>query len=147
MYGTPVPQLPNAGLNDWELALTHVSNNALLNTLFVLIIADIITGISKSIITHTVDSSIGKKGLTIHFAIILLVGLLYPWAIAIGYQWLGDSILSLWIFMYSTSIVENIGQMGLPLPHFIKDRLNKFGEEMENQEPHDENDNVNKGDK
>lgn len=146
MYQNPVP-LPNAGFADWLFAIDHVGNNALLNTLFVLIIADIITGISKSIITHTVDSSIGKKGLTIHFAIILLVGLLYPWSIAIGYQWLGDSIISLWIFMYATSIVENIGQMGLPLPHFIKDRLNKFGEEMENQEPHDENDNVNKGDK
>lgn len=146
MYQNPVP-LPNAGFADWEFAIMHVGNNALLNTLFVLIIADVITGISKSVITHTVDSSIGKKGLTIHFAIILLVGLLYPWAIAIHYQWVGDSILSLWIFMYSTSIVENIGQMGLPLPHFIKDRLNKFGEDMENQEPHDENDNINKGDK
>lgn len=145
MYGTPIP-LPHAGFTDWEFAIEHVGSNTLLNTLFILIIADVITGIAKSIITHCVDSSIGKKGLAIHFTIILLVALLYPWSIAINYQWLGDSVLSLWIFMYATSIVENIGQMGLPLPNFIKDRLNKFGQEAKTQEPKQENDNV-KGDK
>lgn len=147
MYGTPVPvPLPHAGFAEWELAIEHIGNNTLLNTLFILIIADVITGIAKSIVTHSVDSSIGKKGLAIHFTIILLVALLYPWSIAINYQWLGDSVLSLWIFMYATSIVENIGQMGLPLPNFIKDRLNKFGQDAENQEPKQENDNE-KGDK
>lgn len=145
MYGTPVP-LPNAGFTDWQFAIEHVGNNTLLNTLFILIIADVITGIAKSIITNCVDSSIGKKGLAIHFTIILLVALLYPWSIAINYQLLGDSVLSLWIFMYATSIVENVGQMGLPLPKFIKKRLNKFGQDMENQEPKQENDNE-KGDK
>jgi len=138
MYGTPIP-LPHAGFTEWEFAIEHVGSNTLLNTLFILIIADVITGIAKSIITHCVDSSIGKKGLAIHFTIILLVALLYPWSIAINYQWLGDSVLSLWIFMYATSIVENIGQMGLPLPNFIKDRLNKLSDYAENGEPKKEN--------
>lgn len=138
MYGDPIP-LPNAGFSEWLFAIDHVGNNALLNTLFILIIADVITGIAKSIITHCVDSSIGKKGLAIHFTIILLVALLYPWSIAINYQWLGDSVLSLWIFMYATSIVENVGQMGLPLPRVLKDRLNKFGTSSENGQPKQEN--------
>lgn len=142
MYGT----LPSAGFTQWEFAMAHMGSNTLLNTLFILIIADVITGIAKSIINHCVDSSIGKKGLAIHFTIILLVALLYPWSIAIHYQWLGDSVLSLWTFMYATSIVENVGQMGLPLPNFIKDRLNKFGQEMATQEPKQENDSA-KGDK
>ena len=142
MYGT----LPNAGFTQWEFAIAHMGSNTLLNTLFILIIADVITGVAKSIINHCVDSSIGKKGLAIHFTIILLVALLYPWSIAIHYQWLGDSVLSLWTFMYATSIVENVGQMGLPLPNFIKDRLNKFGQDMATQEPKQENDSV-KGDK
>lgn len=141
MYGAPV--LPNVGPLAWVDAMEHLDNNALLFTLAVLIIADVITGIAKSIITSTTDSSVGKKGFAIHVTVILLVGILYPWSIAIGYKWLGDSVLSVWIFMYATSITENVGQMGLPLPHFIKDRLNKLNDEAENQEPHDEN----KGDK
>jgi len=135
--------LPNVGPLAWVDAMEHLDKNALLFTLAVLIIADVITGIAKSIITSTTDSSVGKKGFAIHVTVILLVGILYPWSMAIGYKWLGDSVLSVWIFMYATSITENVGQMGLPLPHFIKDRLNKLNDMAENHEPNDEN----KGDK
>jgi len=140
MYGVP---MPNVGPLAWVDAMEHLDKNALLFTLAVLIIADVITGIAKSIITSTTDSSVGKKGFAIHVTVILLVGILYPWSMAIGYKWLGDSVLSVWIFMYATSITENVGQMGLPLPHFIKDRLNKLNDMAENHEPNDEN----KGDK
>lgn len=139
MYGTPV--LPNVGPFAWVDAMEHLDKNALLFTLAILIIADVITGIAKSIITSTTDSSVGKKGFAIHVTVILLVGILYPWSIAIGYKWLGDSVLSVWIFMYATSITENVGQMGLPLPHFLKDRLNKLNDVSENSEPTQENKN------
>jgi len=137
MYGSP--PLPNAGFAEWLFATMHMGNNALLNTLFVLIFADIVTGVSKSYITSTTDSSVGKKGFAIHVTIILLVLLLYPWSIAIHYQWVGDSVLIVWIFMYATSIVENVGQMGLPLPDFIKQRLNKLKSDSLEYEPKDEN--------
>jgi len=131
--------LPNVGPMNWIDAMEHLDTNPLLFTLAVLIFADVITGISKSLVTSTTDSSIGKKGFAIHITIILLVWLLYPWSIAIGYKWVGDAVLWLWIFMYATSITENVGQMGLPLPHFIKDRLNKLNDYAENGEPKKEN--------
>ena len=131
--------LPNVGPMNWIDAMEHLDTNPLLFTLAVLILADVITGISKSLVTSTTDSSIGKKGFAIHITIILLVWLLYPWSIAIGYKWVGDAVLWLWIFMYATSITENVGQMGLPLPRFIKDRLNKRSDYAENGEPKKEN--------
>jgi toxin secretion/phage lysis holin len=131
--------LPNVGPMNWIDAMEHLDTNPLLFTLAVLILADVITGISKSLVTSTTDSSIGKKGFAIHITIILLVWLLYPWSIAIGYKWVGDAVLWLWIFMYATSVTENVGQMGLPLPRFIKDRLNKFSNRAENGEPKKEN--------
>jgi len=137
MYGTP--PLPNAGWTEWLFATMHMEHNTLLFTLLILIFADIVTGVSKSYITSTTDSSVGKKGFAIHVTIIILVFLLYPWSIAINYKWVGDSVLIVWIFMYATSIVENVGQMGLPLPHFIKDRLNKLNDYAENGEPKKEN--------
>jgi len=136
--------LPNVGPMNWIDAMEHLDTNPLLFTLAVLIFADVITGISKSLVTSTTDSSIGKKGLVIHITIILLVWLLYPWSIAIGYEWVGDAVLWLWIFMYATSITENVGQMGLPLPRFIKDRLNKLNDYAENGEPKKENKEANK---
>lgn len=131
--------LPNVGPMNWIDAMEHLDTNPLLFTLAVLILADVITGISKSLVTSTTDSSIGKKGFAIHITIILLVWLLYPWSIAIGYEWVGDAVLWLWIFMYATSITENVGQMGLPLPRFIKDRLNKLNDYAENGKPKKEN--------
>lgn len=131
--------MPNVGPLDWIFAMEHLDKNPLLFTLAVLIVADVITGISKSWVTSTTDSSIGKKGFAIHITIILLVWLLYPWSIAIGYKWVGDSFLYLWIFVYSTSIIENAGQMGLPVPNFIKGRLNKLNNQAENEEPKQEN--------
>lgn len=131
--------LPNVGPINWIDAMEHLDKNALLFTLAVLIFADVITGISKSLVTSTTDSGIGKKGFAIHITIILLVWLLYPWSIAIGYKWVGDAVLWLWIFMYATSITENVGQMGLPLPQFIKDRLSKLSQDAENSEPKKEN--------
>ena len=135
MYAT----LPNVGPINWIDAMEHLDKNPLLFTLAVLIFADMITGISKSLVTSTTDSSIGKKGFAIHITIILLVWLLYPWSIAIGYKWVGDAVLWLWIFMYATSITENVGQMGLPLPQFIKDRLSRLSQDAENGEPKKEN--------
>lgn len=136
--------MPNAGPVDWIFAMEHLDKNPLLFTLGVLILADVITGIAKSLITSTTDSSIGKKGFAIHITVILLVWLLYPWSIAINYRWIGDAVLTVWIFMYATSIVENVGQMGLPLPHFIKDRLNKLNNLSDEIEPKDENKESNK---
>lgn len=136
MYGMP---LPNVGPMGWLDALEHLDKNALLFTLAVLILADIVTGVAKSYITSTTDSTVGKRGLVIHLTVILLVWLLYPWSIAIGYKWVGDAVLWAWIFMYATSITENVGQMGLPLPHFIKDKLNKLNDISENDEPEQEN--------
>jgi len=136
MYGIP---LPNVGAMGWLYAFEHLNKNALLFTLAVLILADIVTGVAKSYVTSTTDSTVGKKGLVIHLTVILLVWLLYPWSIAIGYKWVGDAVLWAWIFMYATSITENVGQMGLPLPHFIKDKLNKLNNISENDEPEQEN--------
>lgn len=136
MYGIP---LPNVGAMGWLYAFEHLDKNALLFTLAVLILADIVTGVAKSYVTSTTDSTVGKKGLVIHLTVILLVWLLYPWSIAIGYKWVGDAVLWAWIFMYATSITENVGQMGLPLPHFIKDKLNKLNNISENDEPEQEN--------
>lgn len=139
MYDS-TPVLPQVGIMDYLIAGQHLlDKNPIIMTLLILIFVDVATGITKSIVTSTTDSSIGKKGFSKHVTIIILMWLLYPLSVVLNYQWVGDLAAYGYIYVYAVSIIENLGQMGLPVPQVLKSRLNKLGHDTLDGEPKQEN--------
>ncbi|MCH4016738.1 phage holin family protein [Pediococcus pentosaceus] len=87
------------------------------------VILDIGTGMAKGIInqrTGKLNSTKGLFGLIKHSTVIFLILLIYPFMNAIGFQPTADALLIFYIATYAISVVENLGQMEVPFPDFIK---------------------------
>ena len=112
--------------------INAVVNNEYLYILFLFIIFDIVTGTLKAFSTNTVYSKINKKGITIHVTVFLFC-IFFSWAFYIFKVTEYTNILIMfYIVSYGLSIIENVGQMGLPLPkwlidkfHILQDRTNE----------------------
>ena len=111
VFKAPVVFLVMGVLVDWDVAL---------QLLLTVIFLDYITGICKAIYSKKLDSSVGVKG------IVKKVGYLIVVAMSQGLDQInGDigAIRTLIIYFFianeSLSILENWGNMGLPLPKKI----------------------------
>lgn len=97
------------------------SDNLLIMLLVVMII-DYLTGICKAIINKKLNSIVGLKGIIKKFGYLLIIAL----SVLID-KILGDpsaiSALVIYFFIANEgiSILENWGQMGLPLPSKLKE--------------------------
>ena len=104
-------------------------DNMLIEWLVWAIVIDIVTGFFKSIITHRTTSSKGTAGLLKHAAVIILTLTVYPMLELCGLGQAGDSLVFFFFLFYLVSIVENWGQMGLPLPSWVKDHIYKLSKD------------------
>ena len=92
--------------------------------LLTLIVLDYITGIIKAYINKDLSSSIGFKGIVKKVSVLILVAL----AVLVD-KITGETgaIRTLVIYYFvaneGLSIIENLGQAGLPIPKAIKDAL------------------------
>lgn len=92
-----------------------------------LIMFDIFTGLAKAlIIKKNGDSTKGLLGLVKHLLVALLVVVAYPYLVVIGLQEIATTFVLFYIAMYGISVIENLGQLGIPIPTFIKDRFAKL---------------------
>ncbi|MCK1244903.1 phage holin family protein [Streptococcus uberis] len=87
-------------------------------TIFVCL--DIITGLVKGITNKKANSTKGLTGIIKHFLVVLLVYLVYPYLILMGVKPVGFAFVLFFIAVYGISILENWGQIGLPMPAFVK---------------------------
>jgi toxin secretion/phage lysis holin len=109
-----------------------VIKNEYIYVLFLFIIFDIITGTLKAFSNNTIYSKINKKGITNHITIFLFC-IFFSWVFYIfKINEYANVLLLFYIVSYGLSIIENIGQMGLPLPqwlvekfHILQDETNK----------------------
>ncbi|EAG4634112.1 holin [Listeria monocytogenes] len=113
-----------------NLALLH-QFQLLLNDLFVQVfmfsvLFDIATGMAKGIAGKQGNSTKGLLGIVKHMLITILVLIAYPYMKLLHLDTLAISFISFYILAYDISIMENWGQLGLPLPSFIKDHLEKL---------------------
>ena len=92
----------------------------------ILIFFDFLTGVLKSIKLKKTNSSIGLSGLIKHIGVLLSI------IIIIGIYYFNENIytnFSLYTFVvflyyfYALSIVENLVEIGVPIPNFIKNRF------------------------
>ena len=126
------------GVTLGSILLDTVIENEYLYVLLIFIIFDIITGTLKAFSTNTVYSKINKKGITKHITIFLFC-IFFSWVFFIlKVKEYANVLLLFYIASYGLSIIENMIQMGLPLPQWLKDKFqvlrdvtNKGGESDE----------------
>ncbi|HWQ58310.1 MAG TPA: phage holin family protein [Clostridia bacterium] len=90
---------------------------------------DYVTGVTKAAILKKLDSSTGFRGLGKKLFIFALValGTMVDRVIPEANGAIRSAVMVFYIANEGLSILENAGEMGLPLPKALKDALKKFG--------------------
>lgn len=106
--------------------------SVLLGILMVFVITDYITGMTAAWIKHELSSEVGFKGIYKKVLIFVIVAMAHLADVALG---LNAVIMSASIFFYLAneliSILENAGEMGLPVPSILKKAIALFKEKSE----------------
>lgn len=101
------------------------------------IIIDIITGFAKSVVTHHTTSRKGTTGLIKHGVLLLIMLTLYPMLDANGMNSAADTFVSFYCLFYGVSIIENLGQMGVPFPSWVKKYIYKLSDDYKEDMKHE----------
>ena len=118
--------------------INTVVNNQYLYVLLFFIIFDILTGTLKAFSTNTVYSKINKHGITNHITIFLFC-FFFSWIFSIfDVNEYSNILIMFYIGSYGLSIIENVGQMGLPLPKWLVDKFTELQDETNRGEESDE---------
>lgn len=115
-----------------ELYLEHfvkLIDNPVFFAFFLIVITDILTGFLKSLIAKNTTSSKGISGLIKHSTLLLIASVLYPYLDIYGAGGMADTLLVFYILFYAISIVENLGEMGIPVPMWLKKYIYKLSDE------------------
>lgn len=103
-----------------------------------IVVADIITGFLKSLVTKKTSSRKGTDGLIRHGVLLLIIITLYPMLDINGLRSAGDTLIIFYILFYAVSIIENLGQMGVPVPDFVKQYIYKLSDEYVHEDKNEE---------
>lgn len=115
-----------------ELYLEHfvkLIDNPVFFAFFLIVITDILTGFLKSLIAKNTTSSKGISGLIKHSTLLLIASVSYPYLDIYGAGGMADTLLVFYILFYAISIVENLGEMGIPVPTWLKKYIYKLSDE------------------
>ena len=118
--------------------INTIVNNQYLYVLLFFIIFDILTGTLKAFSTNTVYSKINKHGITNHITIFLFC-FFFSWIFSIfDVNEYSNILIMFYIGSYGLSIIENVGQMGLPLPKWLVDKFIELQDETNRGEESNE---------
>lgn len=115
-----------------ELYFEHFEkliDNPVFFAFFLMVLIDILTGFLKSMVSKKTTSSKGIGGLIKHSTLLLVVCMLYPFCDIYGASGMADTLLIFYILFYAISIVENLGEMGIPVPEWLKKYIYKLSDE------------------
>ena len=110
--------------------------DGLLYTLIALIIIDYISGVLVAIAEKKLSSEVGFKGIAKKVAILSLVavGHLLDDAVLGGGAVVRNAVIFFYIANEGISILENTGNLGLPLPNKLKTILKQLSDEEDNED-------------
>ena len=129
-------------MNDILIKIETVMKNEYLYVLIIFIIFDIITGILKAYSNNTLNSKINRKGITTHISIFLFVTF-FSWVFqVINASEYSNILIMFYIASYGLSIIENMGQMGLPLPKWLSVKFKVLQDEMNEEEVKNETEGI-----
>lgn len=109
--------------------LTRLIDNPVFFAFFLAVLIDVMTGFVKSLVNKKTSSSKGIGGLVKHSTLLLIVCMLYPYLDIYGASGMADTLLIFYILFYAISIVENLGEMGIPVPVWLKKYIYKLSDE------------------
>ena len=95
-----------------------------------IVLLDIFVGISKSFILGTTSSNVGLKGLLKHSLVIIVTVIVCFYLLIFEYDTMAKTFIIFFIVQYMISLMESWGELGLPLPDFIKDRIFKLNDDI-----------------
>lgn len=114
----------------------EIFNDVYIHVFTGVIVLDILTGIIKAWVNKTLNSTIGRRGLIEHLAVLVLGVTVYPYLIFIGFEEVATAFIFFFIATYGLSLIENLSDIGVPFPKGLKKRLEKikdhFDEEWSN---------------
>ena len=117
--------------------------NGLLIALIVFVITDYVTGLASAIVRKELSSSVGFKGLARKILIFLIVGIANVLDVYVlgANAVLRTAVIFFYIANEGLSIIENAGEIGLPIPKKLKEVLaqlrKKSGEEDKDGQDND----------
>ena len=124
-----------------ELYFEHFAkliDNPVFFAFFLIVLIDILTGFLKSLVNKKTTSSKGIGGLIKHATLLLVVCMLYPFCDIYGASGMADTLLIFYILFYAISIVENLGEMGIPIPEWLRKYIYKLSDEYNEGSAKDE---------
>ena len=120
--------------------------------LFVVMLIDYISGMSKAYINGEWSSKVGFKGIVkkLGYIGVVIVAAVMDWVIYSGLKGVGISIgmsyylgliVTIWLLINECiSILENLGSIGVPLPSFLIKGIKKLQKNIEDKgDKNDEN--------
>ena len=114
--------------------LKNLLHNPIFIGLLVVILVDVITGKTKAVTHHVIDSSIGTLGILKHTIIILLNIVIGLTVQLLGVIEIGYIFGLFYILEYVTSILENLDMLGIPFPESFSRHFKRMREENKTKE-------------
>lgn len=109
------------------------TNDVYIYILIACVIFDIGTGYLKSWVNHTLNSSVGLKGLIKHFSVVIMIIIAYPFLLFLSFKGIAYALIVFPILNYLISIIENLDNLGVPIPKTIKKRLEKIRKQIDEE--------------
>ena len=111
----------------WDLAL---------QVLIVFMILDYVTGVLYAFISNRLNSEVGFKGLVkkLMILVVLIIGVMLDRILGTGYWVFRTLVCYFYIANEGISLLENVANIGIPIPNKIRnalEQLNKDDEEGE----------------
>lgn len=114
-------------------------DSAILSALFVLMVADYVTGILASVVDGKgLSSAIGFRGLLKKFAVVVIIAVTHHIDLILGTTVAMLGAVYFYAGIELISITENCGRMGVPMPaavrnaiQVLKERIDLDGDEVE----------------
>jgi len=103
-----------------------VGLNPLFQALMILMALDIVTGMLSGYVAKQLSSDVSLRGVTKKALILLVVAAASVVAPHVGELPLAEVVAAFYIAHEGLSIIENLGEAGLPVPQALKDALGKL---------------------
>lgn len=100
----------------------------ILQALIAMVVIDYLTGVMAAYVEKTLNSEVGMKGIIKKVCIFLMVAVANIVDISTGLDepYLRTAVIWFFIANESLSSLENMGRLGVPLPEFLKQALEKL---------------------
>ena len=113
--------------------------------LMIIILSDIVIGVSRAWAFHEFSSSKFRKGLVGHIAMFTFVAIFYPFAVFMNLGSVIDTFIFAMIAAYGSSILASLSALGVEIPYidkYVKRNIDKekFFLNSEEEKENTEND-------